>query len=54
MCNYSGSKSVSYQQLLKRVLLSGFKEDQMGDTIDKYVGLNVIMMDSKEITLVSG
>jgi hypothetical protein len=47
MCNYSSSKSVNHQQFLKRVLLNGFNEDQMDDTLDKYVGLNVIMKDSK-------
>jgi len=33
------------------VLAAGYNEDQMEDTLQKYIDLNLIMQDEKTITL---
>jgi hypothetical protein len=52
MCSYlESSRSVEVAQLLKRVLLKGFREDELDDTLQKYLHINVIMREGSRITL---
>ena len=54
MCKYSDGLSVDYQVLKKRILAKGFTEEELGDTIQNYLRMNVIMREDNVITLIEG
>lgn len=53
-CKYSGSLSVEFEKLRKRVLIRGFTEEELNDTLSNYLGLNLIMREDNVITLIEG
>ena len=54
MCKYSEGMSVDYLVLKKRVVARGYTESELGDTIQNYLRMNVLMREDNIITLIEG
>ena len=52
MCKYSQGMSVDYSVLKKRITAKGFTEEELADTIQNYLRMNVIMREDSVITLI--
>lgn len=52
MCRYSQGLSVDYSVLKKRIMAKGFTEEELADTIQNYLRMNVIMREDSVITLI--
>ena len=52
MCRYSQGLSVDYSVLKKRIMAKGFTEEELADTIQNYLRMNVIMREDRVITLI--
>jgi len=52
LCKYSDGMSVDDDILRKRIMSRGFTEEEMNDTLQKYLDLNLIMKEGKTITLI--
>jgi len=52
MCRYADGMSVDYNVLKKRILAKGFTEEELVDTIDNYLRMNVIMREDTMLTLI--
>lgn len=54
LCKYSPELSVNYQALKTRVLSKGFSEQNLTDTLENYLSLNLLMSQGDVITLIDG
>lgn len=54
MCKYVDGLSVDYSLLKKRILQKGFTEEELDDTVDNYLKMNVIMREENMLTLIEG
>jgi hypothetical protein len=54
LCKYSPELSVGYQALKTRVISRGFSEEQLNETLDNYLSLNLLMSQNDVITLIDG
>lgn len=54
MCKYADGLSVDYTVLKKRIVAKGFTEDQLNDTIENYLRMNIIMREDSLLTLIEG
>jgi hypothetical protein len=52
MCKYADGMSVDYNILKKRILAKGYTEEELNDTIDNYLRMNVIMREDAILTLI--
>ena len=52
MCRYADGMSVDYNVLKKLILAKGFTEEELVDTIDNYLRMNVIMREDTMLTLI--
>lgn len=52
LCKYSDGMSVDEDILKKRIVTRGYTEEEMAETLQKYLDLNLIMKDRKMVTLV--
>jgi hypothetical protein len=54
MCKYDDGLSVDFSLLKKRILQKGFTEEELVDTVQSYLNMNVIMREDNTITLIEG
>jgi hypothetical protein len=52
MCKYADGMSVDYGVLRKRILAKGFTEEELNDTLENYLRMNVIMREDTMLTLI--
>ena len=52
MCKYADGMSVDYNVLKKRILAKGYTEEELNDTIENYLRMNVIMREDTMLTLI--
>lgn len=51
-CKYSDTLSIDYELLRKQILMRGFTETELEETIATYLNINLIMRTGNTITLV--
>lgn len=49
---YLDGASVDYEQLKRKVISKGYNEDELGETLQKYLDMNVIMREDNLITII--
>ena len=54
MCKYADGLSVDYNVLKKRILSKGFTEEELVETVESYLRMNVIMREDTMLTLIEG
>jgi hypothetical protein len=54
LCKYSDGMSIDEDILKKRVLARGYSEEDLNDTVQNYLNLNLIMKEGRMITLIEG
>jgi hypothetical protein len=53
-CKYTTELSVGFDALKTRILSRGFTEEQLNETVDNYLSLNLLMFENNVITLIDG
>lgn len=52
MCKYADGMSVDYNVLKKRIVAKGYTEEELNQTIENYLRMNVIMREDSMLTLI--
>lgn len=54
MSRYVDGLSVDYEMVKRRIIQKGFTEEELNDTLQSYLNMNVIMREENMITLIEG
>ena len=54
LCKYTTELSIDFDTLKKRTLSRGYTEEQLNETVDNYLSLNLLMCENNVITLIDG